>query len=74
MKLSGASRDQLEQQGRKKRNGVPTVPAVRVAKVKIALRNNVSVVLTAQASACRTWSRCSPKRCGRHARLPSVTT
>jgi hypothetical protein len=46
LKLSGASRDQLEQEGRKNRNGVLAVPAVRMAKVKIALHNNVSVVLT----------------------------
>lgn len=42
LKLSGASRDQLENIGRKKR----AKPSVKLAKVKIALPNKVSVTLS----------------------------
>jgi ParB/RepB/Spo0J family partition protein len=45
LKLSGGvSRDDLERAGRKKRNG--TAPAVKMSRVKIAMPNNVSVVLS----------------------------
>ena len=43
LKLSGASRDQLEQAGRKKRNG--STSAVRVSCIKIALLNDINVVI-----------------------------
>lgn len=47
LKLSGGSRDALEQAGRKKRAG--NAPAVRVPSIKIALANDVSVVVKGEA-------------------------
>jgi hypothetical protein len=44
LKLSGASRDQLEQAGRKTRKG--NSPAVRLSRVKIAMPRGMSVVVT----------------------------
>jgi ParB/RepB/Spo0J family partition protein len=46
LKLSGASRDQLEAEGRKSRNGGKEV--VRVQKVKCALPNGVNVVVSGE--------------------------
>jgi hypothetical protein len=47
LKLSGASRDVLESQGRKKRGG--HAPAVKVPSIKVALANQVSVVVKGEA-------------------------
>ena len=47
LKLSGGSRDALEQAGRKKRAG--NAPAVRVPSIKVALANDVSVVVKGEA-------------------------
>jgi len=47
LKLSGRSRDDLEQAGRKKRAGNP--PAVRVPSIKIPLANGMSVVIKGEA-------------------------
>lgn len=44
LKLSGASRDQLEQAGRKKRNG--NQPTVRMSRVKIAMPEGATVVVS----------------------------
>ncbi len=46
MKLSGASRDAIEQAGRKSRNG--TAPAVKVARVKCVLPSGVNVVVSGE--------------------------
>lgn len=43
MKLSGASRDAIEQQGRKRRNGTPTV---RLSRVKCVLSSGVQIVVS----------------------------
>jgi ParB family chromosome partitioning protein len=42
MKLAGASRDQIEQAGRKRRNG--TVPAIRMSRVKIPMPRATLVI------------------------------
>ncbi len=42
--LGGTSRDALERQGRKRRNG--TVPAVKLSKVKIAMTGGVNLVIS----------------------------
>ncbi len=47
LKLSGGSRDALEQAGRKKRAG--NAPAVRVPSIKVPLANGVSVVVKGEA-------------------------
>jgi len=44
LKLSGASRDAIEQEGRKKRNGKAT--AVRLSRVKIAMPQGATVVIS----------------------------
>jgi ParB family chromosome partitioning protein len=44
LKLSGASRDTIEQEGRKKRNW--GTPAVRLSRVKIAMPQGVTVVIS----------------------------
>jgi len=44
LKLSGASRDAIEQAGRKTRKG--TTPAVRLSRVKIAMRQGAMVVVS----------------------------
>ncbi len=44
LKLGGASRDELERQGRKRRNG--GAPAVRASKIKIALTSGVTVTVS----------------------------
>jgi ParB/RepB/Spo0J family partition protein len=44
LKLSGASRDQIERQGRKQRNGYKT--SVRVSRVKIAMPGKINVVIS----------------------------
>jgi ParB family chromosome partitioning protein len=43
MKLSGASRDTIEQEGRKKRNG--GTPAARLSRVKLAMPQGATVVI-----------------------------
>lgn len=47
LKLSGASRDQIEQQGRKARTS--KTPAVKVARVKCELPGNICVVVSGEA-------------------------
>ena len=47
LKLSGGSRDALEQAGRKKRAG--NAPAVRASKIKVPLASGVSVVVSGEA-------------------------
>ena len=47
LKLSGGSRDALEQAGRKKRAG--HAPAVKVPSIKVALANEISVVVKGEA-------------------------
>src|SRR5262249_21391546 len=49
LKLSGASRDQLEQAGRKRRNGKPD--AVRLEKVTVPLPGGRQVVISGQGLA-----------------------
>lgn len=44
MKLAGASRDQIAQEGRRKRNGEK--PSVRMSRVKIAMPQGSTVVIT----------------------------
>jgi len=45
LKLSGLSRDAIARQGRKQRNGQKTVPAVRAARIKIALPSGVVITV-----------------------------
>jgi ParB family chromosome partitioning protein len=46
LKLNGASRDSIEQAGRKRRNG--TTPAVKVAKVKCLLPSGFTVIVSGE--------------------------
>ncbi len=59
LKLSGASRDTIEQTGRKKR--AMAAPAVRLSRVKIAMPRARAWSSAAATWACPTWWSCSPK-------------